>query len=106
VFRPWATAPAGEPTRSWRIDRVNGAATPSEWRVRSSAGTETLAPTPERAVVAVEYGAVSVIVESSDIIAHGALVAWEERGILLVGRGEAGKSTLACALWTHGAALL
>jgi hypothetical protein len=106
VFRPWPAADASEPTRSWRIDRVNGAMSDPEWRVRSSAGAETLVSSEERAVRVVEFGAVGAILESPGIIAHGALVAWGGRGILLVGRGEAGKSTLACALWARGAALL
>ncbi len=106
VFRPWATTEASEPTRSWRIDHVNGTVAEPEWRVRSSVGAETRVSSAERAVGAVEFGAVNAIVESPGIIAHGALVAWDGRGILLVGRGEAGKSTLACALWTRGAALL
>jgi hypothetical protein len=106
VFRPWATREAGEPTRSWQIDRVNGTGARSEWRVRSSAGAETRVASPERAVGAVEYGAVGAILESPGVVVHGALVAWDGRGVLLVGRGEAGKSTLACALWIRGAALL
>jgi hypothetical protein len=53
----------------------------------------------------VEFGAVEAIVETQTIV-HGALVAWDDRGVLLVGRGESGKSTLACALWDRGAALL
>jgi hypothetical protein len=106
VFRPWATTEADEPTRSWCIDRVNGAATRPAWRVRSSVGVETLVSSVEQAVVVVEYAAVGAIVESPGVIAHGALVAWDGRGILVVGRGEAGKSTLACALWARGAALL
>jgi hypothetical protein len=59
-----------------------------------------------RAVSAVEYGAIAAIVESAVVIVHGALVAWDGLGVLLTGRGEAGKSTLACALWARGAALL
>ena len=65
-----------------------------------------MVPSAERAVSAVEFGAVGAIVESRVVIVHGALVAWAGRGVLLVGRGEAGKSTLACALWERGAALL
>jgi hypothetical protein len=106
VFRPWAAREDGEPSRTWRVDRLNGAGVDPTWRVRSSAGVEQLVPSPERAVSAVEYGAVSAIVESSAPIVHGALIAWNGRGILLPGRAEAGKSTLACALWARGAALL
>jgi hypothetical protein len=106
VFRPWATTKTWEPTRSWCIDRVNGSVSEPEWRVRSSVGAEVRVSSTERAVSSVESGAVGAILESPGVIAHGALVAWDGRGILLVGRGEAGKSTLGCALWLRGAALL
>jgi hypothetical protein len=63
-------------------------------------------PSVERAVGAVEFGAVGAILESGTTIVHGALIAWDGQGVLLVGRGESGKSTLACALWERGADLL
>ena len=37
---------------------------------------------------------------------HAALVARRGRGVLIAGVPEAGKSTLACALWQHGFSLL
>jgi hypothetical protein len=106
VFRPWGVPDDRESSRAWRVDRLNGNGADPTWRVRSSAGTDSRVPSVSRAVSAVEYGAVSAIVESSVVIVHGALVAWNGRGVLLAGRGEAGKSTLACKLWTRGAALL
>jgi len=63
-------------------------------------------PSAARAVTAVEYNAVAAIAESEAVIVHGALVVRDGRGLLLAGRGEAGKSTLACALWERGATLL
>jgi hypothetical protein len=106
VFSPWATQEEGEASRAWRVDRVNGHDAPPEWRVRSSAGTDLRVASPARAVSAVEYAAVSAVVESHAVSVHGALVARAGRGVLLAGRGESGKSTLACALWARGAALL
>ena len=106
VFRQWATTDGGEPSRSWRVERLNDRQARSEWRVRSSLGLEMVVPSVERAVGAVEFGAVGAILESRTTIVHGALIAWDGRGVLLVGRGESGKSTLACALWERGATLL
>ncbi len=106
VFRPWASQEESEPSRAWRVECLNGHGADPSWRVRSSAGADLRVPSAARAVSAVEYGAVAAIVESPVVIAHGALVAWDGRGVLLAGRGEAGKSTLACALWARGAALL
>jgi hypothetical protein len=105
VFRPWATHD-DRPDRVWCVDRLNGDEGDPKWRVVCSMGTETWVSSPARAVSAVEYAAVSTIVESPIVIMHGALVSWDGRGVLIVGRGEAGKSTLACALWARGAALL
>jgi hypothetical protein len=106
VFRPWAGHDRETPSRVWRVDRIaSNGATPG-WRVRSSAGMDVQAPSPARAVSAVEYDAVAAIAESDAVIVHGALIVREGRGVLLAGRGEAGKSTLACALWDRGAALL
>jgi hypothetical protein len=106
VFRPWAIQDDRESSRAWRVDRLNGNGADTTWRVRSSTGTDIRVPSAARAVSAVEYGAVAAIVESSVVIVHGALVSWNGRGVLLAGRGESGKSTLACGLWTRGAVLL
>jgi len=106
VFRPWRVEPASPPTCAWRVDRVDAVGNDPHWRVRPSAGPEARASSVERAVSAVEFGAVGAILASTTATVHGALVARHGLGALLVGRGESGKSTLACALWQRGAALL
>ena len=107
VFRPWVGPAEWEslPVQTWRVDRVDIGGAP-EWRIRSSAGVDARAPDAERAVSAVETGALWALLDTSALIVHGALIARDGRGVLLAGRGEAGKSTLACALWARGAALL
>ncbi len=108
VFRPWAsgTGADGRPIQSWRVDSVRGDGAERAWRVRSSAGAESRSPNAEHAVAVVETGAIWALLDTAALLVHGALIAWNGRGILLAGRGEAGKSTLACALWARGAALL
>jgi hypothetical protein len=106
VFRPWRVESASPPTCAWWVDRIDAVGDDPHWRVRSSAGSEARASSVERAVSAVEFGAVGAILASPTATAHGALVVRDGRGVLLVGRGESGKSTLACALWQRGAALL
>ena len=106
VFQPWASHDESIPTHSWRVEPVDGKGSGPAWRVRSSAGMDVELPSAARAVTAVEYNAVAAIAESEAVIVHGALVVRDGRGLLLAGRGEAGKSTLACALWERGATLL
>jgi len=108
VFRPWANGHEDDdrPIQAWRVDRVHDNGAAREWRIRSSAGSDTRVPSAEHAVSVVETGAVWALLDSSALTVHGALVAWGGRGILLAGRGEAGKSTLACGLWARGGLLL
>jgi len=106
VFRPWATDDPGEPSRAWHVSRLGDHPERCGWRVRSSAGDEIRAPSVDRAVSTAEFDAVGAITHSPTTIVHGALVARRGLGVLLIGRGEAGKSTLACALWARGAILL
>ena len=108
VFRPWVSQGVdGSPSiQTWRVDRGHDNGGVAEWRIRSSAGSDARVPSVERAVSAVETAALWALLDTSALIVHGALIARSGRGVLLAGRGEAGKSTLACALWARGAALL
>jgi len=60
------------------------------------------------ALMAIEYQAIQTLIESvaSPPALHSALVAKDGAGVLIIGRGEAGKSTLSCALWQRGWTLL
>jgi hypothetical protein len=106
VFRPWISNGGDAPSRAWRIDHLAEHGRGGEWQVSSSAGADARVASAARAVSAVEYGAVAAIAESSLVTTHGALVVRNGRGVLLAGRAESGKSTLACALWRRGASLL
>jgi hypothetical protein len=58
--------------------------------------------------MAVEFLSVQALMEHPRCLPslHAALVAKNGSGVVLLGRGEAGKSTLACALWRQGWSLL
>lgn len=106
IFRPWGWQ-AAEPPRVRRIDPVPGGDTVT-WRITGGPGGDALTRESIRAAVrSVEFLAVQDFFEwPSACTLHGALVARSGRGVLLLGRGEAGKSTLACGLWQRGWTLL
>jgi len=107
IFRPWAPhAPAGSPC-VWRVEPVRVGVAPA-WRISGPpAGEPGTRESVTAAVRSVEFLAVQALFEWPSACAlHGALVVRGDRGVLLLGRGESGKSTLACALWERGWALL
>jgi hypothetical protein len=71
---------------------------------RSGEAEPTIVESLDQALAAVEYRAVAELVapDSPIVSLHGALVSRAGRGALIVGRKEAGKSTLACALLGNG----
>lgn len=107
VFRPWTVSPStSAPIRSWTVAR-RGPSGP--WEVyEDAAGPVAVRDTPDRAVTAVEFLAVQALYDRQpDVLAlHAALVARAGIGVLICGPSEAGKSTLACALWRRGYSLL
>ena len=111
VFRPWHPHRPGEPTWRWRIEPIAGDQPDkgTGWEVRFDGSPEVfVSDTRERALMLVEFLAVQALCEAPNgpPILHSALVAKHGKGVLIVGYGGAGKSTLACALWQEGWALL
>jgi hypothetical protein len=104
VFRPWAHAGVSGPLRCWSVDRTASGA----WLIHAPGDSSPLwRPTAEAAVRAIEFLAVNDLVECPEATTlHAALVARGERGIAILGPAEAGKSTLAAALWQRGFSLL
>ena len=111
IFGPWRCNTEQSPLIRWRVQRLqgHGPGGSDAWEVSSDRDPEPLLrPDLSRALVTVEYLSVQALVthERGPISFHGALVARGDRGALLLGPSEAGKSTLACALWQRGYALL
>jgi hypothetical protein len=111
VFRPWHPHQRGEPTWRWRVEPTVGdqRGEGTGWEVRSDDSPEVVVTdTGERALRLVELRAVQALCDAPDgpLILHGALVAKDGKGVVIVGHGGAGKSTLACALWQEGWGLL
>jgi hypothetical protein len=107
VFRPWRGD--GDVIRTCRYDVEPIAGATRRWTLSSDAiAGPRLFGDVDQAIMAVEYASVASLVEtpSAALCVHGALVAREGRGVLFVGRGESGKSTLGCALWRDGWSLL
>lgn len=119
IFRPWrakeVVTAAASPAHRWFVEfaPVVRAGTQHGWRINSTFASASAPATFYRstithALTAIEYGAIQALLESSlsPPCLHSALVAKEGAGVLIIGRGEAGKSTLACALWQRGWTLL
>ena len=92
-------SPSSRPT-SWTV-----AAGDSHWTVdRAGHPTETIRGDCNRVVTVLEFRGVQAILEEApDVLTlHAALVSRDDRGLLILGPGQSGKSTLASALWRHG----
>lgn len=107
VFAPWAPRGEGpEQLRRWviepRPDPISSGKT--GWSVRSPLGDESIWASEADAVVDVEFRSAALTYGAHDegFAFHGALVSRNEAGVLLLGPSHAGKSTLACALWSRG----
>lgn len=106
VLRPWTAPATASLVRRWTILPGN---TLDSWVLQSDDAPDAVfSGDPARAVTVVENRALQLLLEgTSDVLTlHSALVARGEQGLLVLGPNEAGKSTLACALWRHGYSLL
>jgi len=111
LFRPWRSRQALAPARSWFAAAVGqGAPGPHVgWRIQSNTTSKiSYRETMTDALMLIEYQAVQTLLESPACppTLHSALVTKNGRGVLILGPSEAGKSTLACALWQHGWSVL
>jgi hypothetical protein len=106
VFRPWPATASTTPARSWTIDPT---ADGHGWQVRTETGEAFgIRGSAARAVTSLEFRAIRAVLDGPpDVLTfHAALVARGDCGLLILGPNEAGKSTLACALWRWGFSLL
>ena len=111
LFAAWHSHQPGEPRWRWRVEPIGGdrPGRESAWEVRSDGSLEVVVTdTRALALRLVEFLAVQALCEAHEgpPILHGALVAKDGKGVVILGHGGAGKSTLACALWQEGWELL
>lgn len=104
VFGPWLTEVGPPPLATFAVEPA--ARGQPGWRVAGPESGEDAATVAsvDLAVAAVEYRAVAALLapDSGVVAVHAALVSRAGRGLLLAGPKEAGKTTLACALWARG----
>ena len=114
LFRPWtfkhSGASHGVPSCFWQVEPVSGESSDtSEWEIRSPTSSKPLYRGSAEGVLAMlEHLAILAVrdrIEGWPDL-HGALVSKNGKGVMILGAGEAGKSTLACALWQSGWSLL
>ena len=103
IFHAWYPHQPVEPKWRWRVEPIPGDPPGREtmWEVRSDESLEVFVrDTRERALMTVEFLAVQALYEAHEgpLILHGALVARDGQGVIILGHGRVGKSTLACAL--------
>ena len=105
VFGPWLNGVSGmNPPRARFLVEGEASDAGGRWRVVMEGGDATTADTLDLALAAVEYRSIVKLLdpESGVVALHAALLSRGGRGVLVVGPKEAGKSTLACALWRAG----
>lgn len=112
VFAPWPASEDAALAARFEVQRVRDGDGEGEasgtWQVRADDGTSVVRDSADAALRWVELSAIQAFVPRSDgaLALHGALVDFDGRALLIVGPGRAGKSSLACALWRAGGALL
>lgn len=111
IFRPWVSTNDASPSCRWHIELATGelSSEGQEWEIRSDDKSEVLYRGSGEGVLAmVEHFALLVLRDHAEGLPdlHGALVSKDGRGVMILGAGESGKSTLACALWQRGWSLL
>jgi hypothetical protein len=111
LFHSWLSSEPTDSTYCWRIEPVHDSLAQSGvvWEVHPPNGAAILRREQSaQALLTVEFLAVQALTEHPRglLSLHGALVAKNGNGIVILGAGKAGKSTLACALWRRGWSLL
>ena len=110
ILGPWLADPDALAVERDRASveftiRAEGAEGDRRWCVCDGEGSEVASEgTLDAALTAVEYRAIAELLlpDSGAAVVHAALLSRDGHGLLIVGPKEAGKSTLACALWARG----
>lgn len=108
VFAPWPTGDDASLARRFEVRRVRDAGGAGPWEACADDGTSAVRDSADAALRWVELSAIQAFAPRCEgaLALHGALVDFDGRALLIVGPGRAGKSSLACALWRAGGALL
>lgn len=105
VFGPWLNGVSDtHPLKARFVVEGEALQAGGRWRVLMEGSDAATVDTVDLALAAVEYRSIVELLdpESGVVALHAALLSRHGRGVLLVGPKEAGKSTLACALWRAG----
>ena len=112
VFAPWPPPDDAALAARFEVRRVSDAGgvgtEGGSWEVRTDDGTSVVRDSADAALRWIELSAIQAFTPRSEgaLALHGALVDFDGRALLIVGPGRSGKSSLACALWRAGGALL
>ena len=111
IFRPWVSEHGRAPICRWHVESAaDGLSSQRKvWEVRLGENPDVLYRGSVEGIVAmVEHLALVALRDRSDAWPdlHGAVVSKNGNGVIIIGAGESGKSTMACALWQAGWSLL
>lgn len=108
LFAPWKCDVSGSPgcMAVWRVEPASATPfSPAGWDVTSAKGEVWFDRHLSTLLTRIEYESIWYLADSLQpgyVGFHGALLSKHDKGVLILGAKESGKSSLACALWRAG----